>query len=162
MNYFTSEFLNGLATKSQNFQDKFHNIMDDICDYIDTEPEKQEFLQSIESKHSYDKPGNMLYSTNLLMCGKRHESEKLKKDISFFLLGLFDGFDSEEAVITASHIIICVSASSKVVTEKDMKFFQSVVAFERLCRGSLIESVTTVLSHDTEKLGTSCYVAALK
>ena len=162
MSYFTSEFLNGLATKSQIFQNKFHEIMDDICDYIDTESEKREFLQGIESKHSYDKPGNMLYSTKTQYCGKHHDSEELKERISFFLLRLFDAFESEEAVNTVPHIVICVSAASDVISEKDMKFFKSLIAFERLYRGSLIESVTTVLSRDTERLGTSCYVAALK
>ena len=162
MSCFTSEFLNGLATKSQNFQNKFHEIMDDICAYIDAEPEKQGFLHNIEETHSYDKPGNMLYSSMVQFCGKRRDGEELKQEINFFLLGLFDDFDAEEAVTTVPHIIICVSAPSELINEKDMRFFHSLIAFERLCRGNLIESVTTVLSHNTEKLGTSCYVAALK
>ena len=33
MHSFSSDFLNGLETKSENFQNNFYGIIDKICDY---------------------------------------------------------------------------------------------------------------------------------
>ena len=36
---FSKSFLNGLSTKSDGFQDKFFEIIDEICTYFDTDEE---------------------------------------------------------------------------------------------------------------------------
>ena len=48
MYYFSEQFLTGLQTKSKKFQIKFYEIIDDICDYLDTEDEKRNFQNYIE------------------------------------------------------------------------------------------------------------------
>ena len=68
---FSRPFLQGLSTKSNEFQDKFFEIIDGICDYFDTDEEKVEFQKYIEENHSYDKLGNVLYSSKVLFCGQQ-------------------------------------------------------------------------------------------
>ena len=161
MYYFSEKFLTDLTTvKSKKFQDKFFEIIDSICKYLDTEDEKQDFQKYIEENHSYDKPGNLLYSTQMYFGRKQTDVEKLKKDIHFHLLGLFDHFDSADVMMEAPHIILCLSTSNREFTDTDMDFLKSIVNFERMCRGVAPAGVTTILN--TRDDVTSCYVAALK
>ena len=161
MYYFSEEFLTGLRTKSENFQNKFYEIIDDICKYFDTEEEKEEFQKYIEENHSYDKPGNVLFSTWQQICGNC-TAEELREKINFFLLGLFDGFESADAITTVPHIIVCISAPEGYFSEEDTKFLRNLLSFERLCRKCPPVTVTTILNDDTENRGTSCCVVALK
>lgn len=161
MYYFSDKFIADLTTvKSKNFQDKFFEIIDGICSYFDTEEEKQDFQKYIEENHSYGKPGNLLYSTQMCFGGKQTDVEKLKKDLHCHIFGLFDHFDSADVMVEAPHIIICLSTSNKEFTDKDMDFLKSIVNFERMCRGVAPAGVTTILNIRDDM--TSCYVAALK
>lgn len=57
MEYFSDEFISGLRTKSNGFQNKFKEIIGDIDEYFDIEDEKREFHRLVEIAHFYDKPG---------------------------------------------------------------------------------------------------------
>ena len=161
MYYFSKQFIDGLKTKSENFQNKFHEIVDDICDYAKTAEEKREIQKIIEANHTYDTPGNMLYSSQVFFCGEHPDIEKLKEKINFHLLGLFDSFEAEDSMIETTHIIICISSSNKDLSDEDMNFFKALINFERVCRGVLPALVTTVYNC-TDDIGASCYVACLK
>ncbi len=161
MYYFSKQFLDGLKTKSENFQAKFYEIVDDICDYADTDDEKSALQKIIEGNHSYDKPGNMLYSTKAIFGGKHTEIEKFKEKINFHLLGLFESFEAADTMVEATHIVVCISISNKDMREDDMRFFKQLVNFERICRGVMPALVTTVLNCNDE-VGASCYVASFK
>ena len=161
MHYFSEKFLTDLITvKSKKFQDKFFEIIDGICSYFDTEEEKKDFQKYIEENHSYDKPGNLLYSTQMYFGRKQTDVEKLKNDLHVHLLGLFDHFDSADVMVEAPHIIICLATSNKEFTDADMDFLKNLINLERLCRGVSPAGVTTILNIRNDV--TSCYVAALK
>ena len=158
---FSRSFLRGLSTKSQKFQDKFFEIIDDICEYLDTDEERAQFQKYIEENHSYDKPGNTLYSSVVHFGGQHDDIEKLKEKIHFHLLGLFDNFEAEDVMTEVPHIIVCISSSNQDFVEADMKFIENLISFERVCRGFLPAKVTTILN-TAEGRETSCYVAGLK
>ena len=134
--------------------------MDEVGKHLETEDEKREFQKYLEENHSYDKPGNIRYSTKTYFCGKQTDVEKLKEKIHFHLLGLFNSFEAEDAMVEVPHIIVCVSTANKVLAESDMKFLKSIINFERVCRGYLPALVTTVLN--TSESNTSCFIACLK
>ena len=160
MYYFSKHFTDGLQTKSRNFQNKFYEIVDEVGKHLETEDEKREFQKYIEENHAYDKPGNILYSARTYFCGRQSDIEKMKEKLHFHLLGLFDSFEAEDAMVEVPHIIVCVSTANKVFAESDMNFLKCIINFERLCRGHLPALVTTVLN--TSESGTSCFVACLK
>ena len=160
---FSKPFLQGLSTKSENFQNKFFEIIDDICEYFDTDEEKNEFQTYIEENHSYDKPGNVLYSSKVLFCGQQTQDfDELKQKIHFHLLSLFDSFDASDAMTEVPHIIVCLSAPDGCFGDSDIEFIRSLISFERVCRGFLPAAVTTIANNTDNDRGTSCYVAALK
>lgn len=160
--YFSEQFLSGLQSKSKDFQNKFYEIVDGICEYLDTEEEKQGFQKYIEENHSYNKPGNMLYSSKLIICGEQTEAKELKKKIDFHLLSLFDACESADVMEEVPHIIVCISAPDDWFDDKDMKFIENLISLERLCRGYPPVSVTTILNDTLNDRGVSCYVAGLK
>lgn len=159
---FSRDFLDGLETKSENFQNNFYGIIDKICSYLDSDEEKQEFQKYIEQNHSYDKPGNMLYSCGTFFGGQQSDSEELKKEIHSFLLELFDDYAAADAVTVVPHIIVCVSAADGLISDVDMEFIRNLLNFERLSRGCPPVTVTTILSNTANNRGTSCFVATLK
>ena len=160
---FSKSFLQGLSTKSENFQNKFFEIINDICEYFDTDEEKAEFQKYIEENHSYDKPGNVLYSSKLVFCGRQtKEFDELKQKIHFHLLGLFDDFEGSDAMTEVPHIIVCISAADGCFEDSDLEFIRSLISFERVCRGFLPAAVTVIANDTDNDRGTSCYVAALK
>ena len=158
MYYFSKEFLDGLHTKSKNFQNKFFEIIDDVSEYLETEEKKREFQKFIEENHSYDKPGNLMYSSKVYFGDGQGDVEKFKKELHFRLLKLFD--DPEDVMVQATHIVICISTSNKEFTEEDLKFLKSIVNFERLCRGVSPAVISLILASDD--IGASCFVACLK
>ena len=162
MHSFSSDFLNGLETKSENFQNNFYGIIDKICSYLDSDEEKQEFQKYIEQNHSYDKPGNMLYSCGTFFGGQQSDPEELKKEIHSFLLELFDDYAAADAITVVPHIIVCVSAADGLISDEDTEFLRNLLNFERLCRGCPPVTVTTILNDTGNNRGTSCFVATLK
>ena len=162
MYHFSEPFLKGLKTKSDHFQEVFYEIIDEVCTYIDSDDEKRNFQAYIEAHLSYDKPGNLLCSTSLLMGGKQTDYEALHKKIHFYLLGLFDNFEFEEPMSEASHIIVCISAPKDAYSEKDMHFIQNLLSFERFSRGLPSVSVKTISNDTLNEYGASCFVAMLK
>lgn len=159
MYYFSDTFIAGLQTKSPNFQNKFFDIIDTVGEFLDTEHEKQMFQKLIEENHSYERPGNTLYSTQAIFCGT-HDVKTLKEKISFALLRTFDDLGADDIMVEAPHIIVCIATANKDFTEEDAKFSKSIINFERLCRGHLPALVTTILS--SQDIGTTCYIACLK
>lgn len=160
MYYFSKQFLDGLYSKSKGFQNRFYEFIDSVGEYLDTEDEKREFQKYIEENHSYDKPGNLLYSTKTYLGGKQNNVEALKEKIHFHLLSLFDSFEAADVMVEVPHIIVCLSTSNQNFTDKDMDFLKSIINFERVCRGVLPAAVTTKLNIRDD--ATSCYVAGLK
>ena len=157
---FSAQFLSGLQTKSENFRNKFFEIMDDICEYMNTEDEKREFQQYIEANHSYDKPGNTLYSSQMYLESSCDDVEELRKQLHFHLLSLFDSFEAADIMVEVPHIIVCLSTSNKNFTDKDMDILKGIINLERICRGVLPAAITTILNiRDAE---TSCLVTGLK
>ena len=161
MYYFSVNFVEGLKTKSENFQKKFYSMTDDICSYFDEEGEKQDFQKYIEENHSFAKPGNMLYSCRKYICGNP-SADELKETIHHYLLWLFDSFESAEVISKVPHIIVCISAPKNTLNDDDMTFIEKLLSFERLCRSCSPVGVTTILNDNTEDRTTSCYVACLK
>ena len=86
MCYFSDAFLEGLKTKSDNFQNKFFGIIDDVCSYFGEEEEQRDFQQYIESNHSFAKPGNILYSGKKYF-GGNPSAEELKKRSTIIYCG---------------------------------------------------------------------------
>lgn len=160
MYHFSKGFTDGLHTKSENFQNKFYEIVDEVGKHLETEDEKRELQKYLEENHSYDKPGNILYSTRTYFCGKQTDVEKLKEKIHFHLLGLFDSIEAEDVMVEVPHIIVCISTANKAFAESDMNFLKSIINFERICRGYPPTLITTVLN--TSESGTSCFIACLK
>lgn len=161
MHSFSKPFLKGLSTKSQKFQDKFFEIIDDICEYLDTDEEQAQFQKYIEENHSYDKPGNILYSSAVYFGGQHDNIEKLKEKFHFHLLGLFDDFEAEDVMVEVPHIVVCISSSNQDFIEEDMKFIENLISFERVLRGFCPAKVTTILNTANDREN-SCYVAGLK
>lgn len=161
--YFTAQFMEGLTTKSEGFQNKFFEIIDDICDYFDDEDEKMDFQKYIEENHSFDKPGNILYSTKTIFCGKHKadEHDELCEKIHHFLLSIFDA-GGGEAFLEVPHIIVCISVPDNCLTDKDVGFIRNLISFERVCRGSTPVAVTSIVNDTSNGRGTSCFAAALK
>ena len=162
MYYFSNRFLDGLHTKSQNFQNKFFEIVDEICAYLDDDEQKKDFQGYIEENHAYDKPGNILFSTKKIMCGQDKSFEEIKKNVHFQLLGLFDDFEAEDVIMEVPHIIVCVSAPDDCFSDEDVKFVENLISLERLCRNGPPVSVTTIFNDTSCGRGTSLYVACLK
>ncbi len=160
---FSQEFLQGLLTKSEGFQNKFFEIIDGICEYFDTEDEKADFQKYIEENHAYHKPGNVLFSSKVQFCGKQaKEFEALKEKIHFHLLSLFDNIEASDAMTEVPHIIVCISAPEGCFNDSDVESIRSLISFERICRGFLPAAVTTIANDTGNDRGTSCFVAALK
>lgn len=164
MEYFSDEFLSGLRTKSDGFQNEFEEIISDIDEYFDSEEEKKEFHEYIGREHSFHQSGNMLFSSKMLLCGKhtKNEHDKLCEKIQHFLFGLFDGTESDEAMLKAPHIIIAVSMPEDTFTEEDMNFLKNIISFERLSNGYLPAGITTISNDTSNGRAASCFVAALK
>lgn len=161
MYYFSEQFLAGLQTKSEGFQDKFYGIIDEIDTYIDEEVSRMLFHKHIETQHTYDKPGNMLYSSKLY-CGSGYSESELKEKINFFLLGLFDDFGASEAMEEVPHIIVCISAPDGYFTDEDTKLIRNLLFLERTLRSCPPVAVTTVFCDTSKDRGVSCFVACLK
>ncbi|MBR5479200.1 MAG: hypothetical protein IKU84_03395 [Clostridia bacterium] len=161
MYYFSDEFLKTLKTKSEPFQDKFFSIMDEICSYLETDEEIRNFHEYIEENHTYSEPGNILFETENTFCGQ-YDKDELKEKIQFTIFGLFDGFDSADAMHDVSHIVFCISAPKEYFNDKDIDFFRSIFAFERICRDCPPPLVTGIFSDNVEGKGMSLFVAGLK
>ena len=58
---FSENFLNGLKTKSQEFQNEFFGVMDMLYSYLENEEEIQEFQQMIEESITYYGEDNFLW-----------------------------------------------------------------------------------------------------
>ena len=158
---FSDDFLKGLRTKSERFQNKFFEMIDGICDYFDSEEEKRDFQQYIAESHSFSQPGNMLYS-GAKCFGGTLSAEELKEKTSHHPFWLFDSFEAEEAMTQVPHIILCVSAPKNTFTDDDMAYFRKLLACERLSRGCAPVGATTILNNNTEERSTSYFVACIK
>lgn len=161
MHYFSDEFIQGLNTKSESFREKFFSIIDKVCSYLETEDEIRNFQGYIEDNHTYDAPGNILFETENIFCG-RYDKKKLKAKIEFTLFGLFDAFDSKDAMQDVSHIVFCISAPEGYFDEDDINFFRSIFTFELVCRDCPPPLVTGILCNNTNDKGLSLFVAGLK
>lgn len=162
MHYFSDEFIKGLETKSLNFQKKFYAIMDDIFEYMDAEENRRKFQRDIEENHTYNSPGNILYSSKRIFGGQCIDGEEFKQKIKLYILRLFDGFGSADAFAEASHIIVCVRGPKGVVKDQDMDFLKGLIAFERFCRGCSPALITTILDDRLTDVAASCFVTAMK
>lgn len=159
MYYFSNEFLEGLQTKSEGFQNKFYEIIDNINGYIVGEEKKKEFQELIEKKHSYSSTGNILYST------KKHISnfsspEEVDKKIHSFVMNLFNSFDAGEIISQVPHIIVCVSAPESHYDSFDLEVLEAEITLERII-GDYPDFDTSVFLKNTDE-EISCYVACLK
>lgn len=161
MYYFSDDFLKGLQTKSERFQNKFFEMMDGICAYFDSEEEKKDFQLYIEENHSFAQPGNMLYSGGKCFGGNL-SAEELTAKISHYLFWLFDSFEAEEAMTQVPHIILCVSVPKNTFTDDDMAYFRKLLSYERLSRGCSPVGATTILNSNTDERHTGCFVACIK
>lgn len=161
MYHFSRIFLKGLLSKSTGFQNKFFEIIDDICEYFDSDDEKKRFQKYIEEHHSFANPGNILYSTKTYF-SDQYDAQKLKDKIHFHLLSLFDSFEAESVMTEVPHIIVCISAPDGYISDDDVAFIRKLLSFERAMRGCSPVEITTVLNDTSNSRGISCFVACLK
>lgn len=164
MYFFSPEFIEGLETKSEGFQNKFYEIIDEIGIYLDDIEDEMDFQGYIEENHSFSKPGNILYSTKRVFGGtyEEREYEELKGKVHHFLLSLFDSYSASEAFLEVPHIIVCISAPEDCFKDEDMRFVENLLSFERICRGCKPVGVTTISTDTSNDRGNSCYVVAIK
>lgn len=132
---FSEHFLNGLATKSQGFQDAFFETMDKIYGYLEGD-KIQEFQQMIEDEISYYGKGNLLWNCGSIIGGEMDpkRSEEYFNELYGDLLFLFNEerfpyadilelcgekrCSDENPMLTASHIIIATAFPREVWTEE--------------------------------------------
>ncbi len=146
-------------TKSENFRNKFYEIINEICGYLDEKDERRDFQRYIEENHSFNGPGNILYSSKAFFGGKpgvKKLTEKMQKHI----LRLFDDSGAGEAMEEVSHIIICVRTSDEDFSEEEMELLKSTINLERMLRGKMPAVVTTILN--SAKIGTEMFVTCIK
>lgn len=155
-----TDALDWLSTKSDAFQGKFLGMAEEIEKYFSTDEQRQEFWKNLVSTPSFS-GAERLYATKKQF-GGNPDSEKLKEDIHHFLLWLFDFFGSSEMMEEATHVIVCVCASTGSMTEEDMSFLQKLLSFEWMCRECFPAAVTTLLKENAEAQYAECYVACLK
>lgn len=164
MYWFSPEFIEDLETKSDGFQNKFYEIIDELSIYLDDVEDEMDFQEYIEENHSFSNPGNILYSTKSIFGGTYDENryEILKEKVHHFLLSLFDSYGSSKAFTEVPHIIVCISAPVDCFKDEDMRFIESLLSFERVCRGCSPVGVTTILTDASNSRGNSCFVVAIK
>lgn len=159
MYYFSEQFTEGLRTKSEGFQDKFFEITDEICGFIDEEDKKRDFQKYIEKNHSFNKPGNILYSSKAFFGGKPG-TEKLTEKMQKHILRIFDDSGAGEAMEEVPHIIICVRTSDEDFSEEEMELLKNTINLERMLRGKMPAVVTTILN--SAEIGTEMFIACIK
>lgn len=159
-NYFPAQFLQGLQTKSESFQNKFFEIADDICVYFDTEEERRDFQNYIAENHTFCNPGNILFSNKLHIGRRSMDFEKIKDKIHSYVLGLFD--DTASDLNAVPHVIVCVSAPNGCFFDEDVTVIENMIAMEQMLNGIEPAGVTTIFNDTENGRGISCFVAGLK
>ena len=156
---FSDKFLEGLHTKSEKFQKRFYEIVDEIETYLDTDEEKQRMHQVIEANISYDKPGNILCSSKTSFYGKYDDIEKLKEKIRFHLSDIFYTVDGAN-MVQASYIYLCIAGPNLEIVGEDIESFINMIGIEQMRRGGS-PAVFSVILND-ERDDNSCLVVGLK
>ena len=160
MKYFSEEFLEGLATKSQGFQEKFASIMSDIDYFFDEEEEIEDFRKYFESEISYAEPGNMLYSAKVIFGhGVAEEEDRLplgQEIIQWF----FKQFAvDDDAFEDASHFFIAIRCKKEDFTDEDEFLLRTLISMKR--QGDEPE-VVMILNEQKDDIYATCFMAAMR
>ena len=161
--YFTKDFLEGLYSKSSNFQNKFWSIIEDIDSYFgyDDEDAKKEFYEYFSNSISYTGKGNLLYTESLIVCGDINSGEPFFSKVMTFVEKQFSYFyreDAADAMNDATHIIICVRCPEENVPKNADTWLRILV--EELSENT--PQVITILNTPEENQTNGCLIAAFK
>lgn len=134
---FSDEFLMGLATKSDGFQQQFWGIMDKFYSFFDyNEDDIDIFQNDIEESLSYDKPGNQLFWRGGYVGGEPSldRKDEYMEELISTLTELFRedrDWDGENGMYTATHIFIAVRCPKGVITRTEVDQLDLLLTLER-------------------------------
>lgn len=141
---FSEHFLDGLATKSEGFQNEFFGIMDMLYSYLEYDDEKVQKLEKIiEEEVSYYEKGNILWWGGSDIGGEldstRSEEyfnelcERLAKEFVYERTPNDDGeFELANGTIVASNIIIATEFPEEAMTEEAIDKLEFLIYLNRL------------------------------
>lgn len=127
---FSEHFLDGLATKSEGFQNEFFGIMNMLYFYLEYDDEKvQELDKMIEKEISYYGKGNILWWLRSGNSDVERSEEclgKLYKQLAneFATENFFHGNGEDDlgnGILIASNIIIATTFPEEVMTEEEIR-----------------------------------------
>ena len=156
---FSENFISGLETKSQGFQNKFYGIIEWFHQFFEYDEEKiKEFDSYIESRISYHAKGNLLYDVQFIIGGKIDADEKQEYFLTMMeqFKELFL-FSEDNGINIATNIIMTINLPESI--SKDM-----ITLIEMTVRTLKPESTPALkiyVKHD-EKDCFECYIAIMK
>nr|QGT51061.1 hypothetical protein Firmicute1046_1370 [uncultured Firmicutes bacterium] len=135
---FSKNFLNGLETKSQEFQNEFFGVMDMLYSYLENDEEIQEFQQMIEESITYYGKGNLLWWQKTDIGGdmtpergKEYLSELHKKLVELFVYECTpndDGtYEPQNGSLEATEIIIGAHFPEEIMSYEVAEELYSVI-----------------------------------
>lgn len=133
MYYFSEKFLQELGTKSETFQNRFFEIVDEVCRYLN-EKHTEDFQHYIETEISYAHKGNILYSESIFVGGKTKEdiiAEICKTIVENIAQANFWGDETNEW-LAASHIVVVLNYPDIELVENDIKKVHNAIAISRM------------------------------
>ena len=127
MKYFSEKFLQGLATKSENFQYGLASAIQKVDSYINDEDEIKKFHEWVEADISYDHPGNIILPAGADMYGGGNK-KPFAEEVLSYVMGEFDNpFEDEDdedtkrkAIQKITHLIVCVRSPEGQFSDQDM------------------------------------------
>ena len=134
---FSDEFLMGLATKSDGFQQQFFGIMEKFFSFFDyNEDDVDAFQNDIEECFSYYEQGNQLFWRGGYVGGEPSldRKDEYMEELISTLTELFQedrDWDGENGMYTATHIIIAVRCPKGVMTETEVDQLNFLLTLER-------------------------------
>lgn len=134
---FSDDFLIGLATKSDGFQQEFFSIMDSFYGFLEYDEEKVNAFQAyIEENFSYYEPGNLLSCRGAFVGGEatlERKDEYINEIISaiFELFQEERDYESENGMYLATHFIIAVNCPEGMMTKEEIAKIHLAFFLER-------------------------------
>ena len=164
MYYFSNNFLDGLKTKSENFQNKFYEMVDNVCKYIKTEEEKKEIQKNIEANYSLD-----IFYANKIHWDSNTVTKKIEVELHDFLLEFYKYLNSDEVMKSEPLIFACLSAPDEYLLSdetapalEEIVITETLISFERIAQGCSPVEFSIICNDNLEGRGISCYVVCLK
>lgn len=160
MHYFSDEFLAGLRSKSENFQNEFFYVVDRLCQ----DSGDNQFIQGmIEQELSYEQPGNLInYSEQ--MWGDAPQNHTEKEWVQKVCGAVRELFEAEEwgeyhGLDIATHLFISVHLPENVFSDSAR---QMVQIFTMMQRPEDPPFVYVIRAAENTGAGCECFIAVMK